>query len=51
VSSGAQSSCPTPAYASITPPDETDPLTVAWTLGQICGGRIDGVPYGTTVTR
>jgi hypothetical protein len=49
VPSGAQTSCPTPAYASVIPPDETDPLTVAWRLGQVCGGRIDGVPYGTTL--
>jgi Protein of unknown function (DUF4232) len=49
VPSGTQTSCPTPAYASIIPPDETDPLTVAWSLGQVCGGRIDGVPYGTTL--
>jgi Protein of unknown function (DUF4232) len=49
VPSGTQTSCPTPAYASIIPPDETDPLVVAWKLGPICGGRIDGVPYGTTL--
>jgi hypothetical protein len=44
-----ESSCPTPAYASIIPPDETDPLVVAWPLGDICGGRMDGVPYGVVL--
>jgi hypothetical protein len=45
VPSGSQP-CPTPAYASIIPPDETDPLVIAWSLGPVCGGRIDGWPYG-----
>ena len=48
VPSGSQT-CPTPAYASIIPPDETDPLVVRWPLGEICGGRIDGVPYGVVL--
>jgi hypothetical protein len=41
--------CPTPAYASVIPPDETDPLVVAWTLGPVCGGKIDGYPFGVTL--
>jgi Protein of unknown function (DUF4232) len=41
--------CPTPAYASVIPPDETDPLLVRWSLGPVCGGRIDGWPYGVTL--
>jgi hypothetical protein len=48
VPSGSQT-CPIPAYASIIPPDETDPLVVRWSLGEICGGRIDGVPYGVVL--
>lgn len=45
VPSGSQP-CPTPAYASIIPPDETDPLVIGWSLGPVCGGRMDGWPYG-----
>jgi hypothetical protein len=41
--------CPTPAYAEIIPPDETDPLVIAWPFEEICGGRIDGHPYGVTL--
>ncbi len=48
VPSGEQP-CPTPAYASIIPPDETDPLLIRWSLGPVCGGKIDGWPYGVTL--
>jgi hypothetical protein len=48
VPSGTQP-CPTPAYASIIPPDETDPLVIGWSLGPVCGGRMDGWPYGVTL--
>jgi len=48
VPSGSQP-CPTPAYASIIPPDETSPLVIGWSLGPICGGKMDGWPYGATV--
>jgi hypothetical protein len=48
VPSGAQP-CPTPAYASIIPPDETSPLVIGWSLGPICGGKMDGWPYGVTL--
>lgn len=41
--------CPTPAYASIIPPDETSPLVIGWALGPVCGGRMDGWPYGVTL--
>jgi hypothetical protein len=30
--------CPTPASLAVIPPDEQDPLTVAWSLGPVCGG-------------
>jgi hypothetical protein len=40
--------CPTPAYASIIPPDETSPLVIGWSLGPICGTTLDGWPYGVT---
>lgn len=37
---------PTPARAYVTPPDETDPLTVTWNMGPVCGfGAIDGSAY------
>ncbi|GAA4851724.1 DUF4232 domain-containing protein [Saccharopolyspora rosea] len=37
---------PTPVRAYVTPPDETDPLTVTWNLGPVCGfGSIDGSAY------
>ncbi|RKS73895.1 uncharacterized protein DUF4232 [Motilibacter peucedani] len=29
----------------VTPPDETHPLQLAWTLGPVCGMRIDQQPY------
>jgi Protein of unknown function (DUF4232) len=45
VPSGSQP-CPTPAYASIIPPNETDPLVIAWSLDPVCGSRMDGWPYG-----
>ena len=45
---GAQP-CPTPAYASIIPPDETSPLVIGWSLGPICGDKMDGWPYGVTL--
>jgi hypothetical protein len=48
VPSGSQP-CPTPAYASIIPPDETSPLVIGWSLGPICGGKMDGWPYGVTL--
>ena len=48
VPSGSQP-CPTPVYASIIPPDETSPLMIGWSLGPICGGKIDGWPYGVTL--
>ena len=48
VPSGSQP-CPTPAYASIIPPDETSPLTVGWSLGPVCGSTMDGWPYGVTL--
>jgi Protein of unknown function (DUF4232) len=41
--------CVAPAYAAIIPPDETDPLVTAWSLGPVCGGRMDGWPYGVTL--
>ena len=41
--------CPTPAYASIIPPDETGPLVIGWSLGPVCGSRMDGWPYGVTL--
>ena len=46
--SGEQA-CPTPAFASIIPPDETDPLVIGWSLGPVCGNRMDGWPYGVTL--
>lgn len=38
---------PTPASAQVIPPDETDPLTVDWTMaGPVCQhGRISGTAY------
>jgi hypothetical protein len=40
--------CPTATSATVIPPDETDPLTVRFDFGQICGTTIDGTPYGVT---
>lgn len=37
---------PRPASAQVIPPDETDPLTVSWQFGPVCGfGSIDGSAY------
>ncbi|MCI2423803.1 DUF4232 domain-containing protein [Saccharopolyspora sp. K220] len=37
---------PTPARAEVIPPDETDPLSITWTSGPVCGfGSIDGSAY------
>ena len=37
---------PTPATLRVIPPDETDPLSVAWTFGPVCeGGTIEQQPY------
>ncbi len=41
--------CPTPAYASIIPPDETTALVIGWTLGPVCRNTMDGWPYGVTL--
>lgn len=38
--------CPTPAYVSVIPPDETVPLTVRWPFGVVCGDTISGKAYG-----
>ena len=40
------SGCPTPASLAVIPPDEQDPLTVAWSLGPVCsGGRLQQQAY------
>ncbi|PFG93819.1 uncharacterized protein DUF4232 [Saccharopolyspora erythraea NRRL 2338] len=37
---------PTPVRAEVIPPDETEPLSVTWDLGEVCGfGSIDGSAY------
>lgn len=37
---------PTPARAQVIPPDETDPLTITWNAGPVCGfGSIDNSAY------
>jgi hypothetical protein len=37
---------PTPATLRVIPPDETDALSVAWTMGPVCsGGTIEQRPY------
>jgi hypothetical protein len=41
--------CPTGSYAEIIPPDETDPLVVPFAFGEICGGTMDGTPFGVTL--
>ena len=41
--------CPTPAYARITPPDETDNQLVPWTFGTVCGD-VQGRSYQRTST-
>jgi hypothetical protein len=43
-----ETACPTATSATVIPPDETDPLTVKYDFGPICGGTIDGTPYGVT---
>lgn len=40
--------CPTATSATVIPPDETDPLTVRYDFGEVCGSTIDGTPYGVT---
>jgi hypothetical protein len=43
---------PTPAYVLITPPDETQPITLAWSSSEVCSqGRIVQGAYapGTSV--
>ncbi len=39
--------CVDPASAQVTPPDETDHITLKWPFGTVCG-MIDGRPYTTT---
>jgi Protein of unknown function (DUF4232) len=37
---------PPPSLAQVTPPDETTPLTVPWTMGAVCQhGAVDQQPY------
>jgi hypothetical protein len=37
---------PTPTTLRVIPPDETDPLSLAWTFGPVCeGGTIEQQPY------
>jgi hypothetical protein len=37
---------PTPDHIQVIPPDETDPLTVPWRMGPVCGhGSMDGSAY------
>lgn len=37
---------PEPVQALVTPPDETDPLVVSWSMGPVCQqGRIEGSAY------
>jgi len=37
---------PTPSYLLVTPPDETQPITVAWSYGMVCQrGRIEQTAY------
>jgi hypothetical protein len=39
---------PAPATLRIIPPDETDALSVAWSMGPVCSaGTIEQHPYGT----
>lgn len=49
VPSGGAKTCPIPVHVSIIPPDETDPLVVAWPFAAVCGGTIDGYPFGVTL--
>lgn len=39
--------CVSPASAQVTPPDETDHITLTWPFGTVCG-TIDGRPYTRT---
>ncbi|HST65399.1 MAG TPA: DUF4232 domain-containing protein [Mycobacteriales bacterium] len=39
--------CSTPASAQVTPPDETDHITLTWSFGVVCG-TIDGRPYANS---
>jgi uncharacterized protein DUF4232 len=39
--------CVSPVSAQVTPPDETDHITLKWPFGTVCG-TIDGRPYTTT---
>ena len=39
--------CSVPVSAQVTPPDETDHITLRWPFGGVCG-TIDGRPYTTT---
>jgi hypothetical protein len=39
--------CSVPASAQVTPPDETDHITLTWPFGGVCG-TIDGRPYTRT---
>jgi hypothetical protein len=39
--------CSTPAFAQVTPPDETDHITLKWSFGIVCG-TIDGRPFTKT---
>jgi hypothetical protein len=41
--------CPEGAFAEIIPPDETDSLVVSYPFGEICGGKLDGTPFGVTL--
>jgi hypothetical protein len=39
---------PAPTTLRVIPPDETDPLSVAWTFGPVCeGGTIEQHPYAS----
>ena len=44
-----RSPAPTPAYASIIPPDQTSPLVIGWSLGTDLRPTMDGWPYGVTL--
>ena len=43
-----EASCPKATGATVIPPDETDPLTVKFDFGEVCGSTIDGTPFGVT---
>jgi hypothetical protein len=44
---GPGEKCSSPASAQVTPPDETDHITLKWPYGTVCG-TIDGRPYTKT---